>query len=64
MTVKKELEASKPESDLSSLTPGEAFDKFLHYVGGTGKWQWKMFLVTSFCGVFTAFHNLAAGKVD
>lgn len=39
----------------------ESFQYILQSVGGYGKWQWKLFFVTSFCGIFTAFHNLSAG---
>ncbi|XP_037794722.1 organic cation transporter protein-like isoform X2 [Penaeus monodon] len=38
----------------------EVFEVIMRHVGSFGKWQWIMFFVTSFCGVFTAFHNLAA----
>ncbi|XP_069995179.1 organic cation transporter protein-like isoform X1 [Penaeus vannamei] len=38
----------------------EVFEVIMRHVGSFGKWQWVMFFVTSFCGVFTAFHNLAA----
>lgn len=40
----------------------DCFHRILHSVGSFGKWQWKMFIVASSCGVFVAFHNLAAGK--
>ena len=40
----------------------EAFSTLLDRVGGYGKWQWKLLFITSFCGNFTAFHNLGAGK--
>ena len=48
-----------------SVPVGSASDGFQHLleqVGTCGRWQIKIFLVASFCGVFTAFHNLGACK--
>lgn len=41
----------------------EAFQYILQQVGSYGKWQWKLFFVVSFCGLFTAFHNLSAAFI-
>ena len=66
MTASKESEPLKGSEvmEKGSMTPGEAFDKMLEYVGGNGRWQIAMFFFTSFCGIFTAFHNLGAGNVN
>lgn len=53
-------DASAPLQQIESSSEG--FQHILQSVGDLGRWQWKLFIVTSFCGVFTAFHNLAAGK--
>ncbi|XP_045588887.2 organic cation transporter protein isoform X1 [Procambarus clarkii] len=44
------------------VTPcsSEAFQTLLGKVGDYGRWQWRIFFITSFCGLFNAFHNLAA----
>ena len=43
--------------------PREYFTIILWYVGGYGWWQWRLLLITSFCGIFAAFHNFGAGEV-
>ena len=40
----------------------EAFSLLLESVGSGGAWQWRLFLLTAFSGVFTSLHNLGAGK--
>ena len=40
----------------------EGFKHVLLQVGSCGKWQIKVFLMTSFSGIWVAFHNLSAGK--
>ena len=45
-----------------NMGASEAFSTLLRHVGGYGKWQWKMLFIASFCGNFTAFHNLGAGE--
>ncbi|CAL4081191.1 unnamed protein product, partial [Meganyctiphanes norvegica] len=46
--------------DPISLTSSDAYYVVLSYTGNYGRWQWQMFLITSFCGLFTALHNLSA----
>ncbi|KAK7085702.1 hypothetical protein SK128_014631 [Halocaridina rubra] len=45
-------------SDIQSCS--QAFEVILDRIGRDGRWQWQLFFITSFCGMFTAFHNLAA----
>ena len=47
----------------SSLSEGEQFDRLLRRVGGSGRWQWYLFFITNACGLFVAWHNLAAGEL-
>ncbi|XP_071542407.1 organic cation transporter protein-like isoform X2 [Panulirus ornatus] len=44
----------------STSSSSQAFQSLLRMVGDNGPWQWRIFAITSYCGVFTAFHNLAA----
>lgn len=53
-------DASAPLQQIESSSEG--FQHIMKAVGDLGRWQWKLFIVTSSCGIFTAFHNLAAGK--
>lgn len=51
-------DADTPLQQIESSSEG--FQHILESVGGLGRWQWKLFILASFCGIFTAFHNLAA----
>lgn len=68
MTEPQQLEEGEEGAETSPPAPQQTdcshkgFHSILHSVGGFGKWQWKVFFLGSFCGSFTAFHNLAAGK--
>lgn len=62
---KRDIAMFRGDADNSLLQVGsasEAFHYILLQVGGYGRWQWKLFFVSSFCGIFTALHNLSAGK--
>ncbi|XP_042881764.1 organic cation transporter protein-like [Penaeus japonicus] len=56
---KKEKDEDEEEEE-ETQGSSEVFEVIMKHVGSFGKWQWRMFFITSFCGVFTAFHNLAA----
>lgn len=59
--VTKSLLLKDPKEKYAHISSSsEAFEVILQSVGWNGRWQWQMFFITSFCGVFTAFHNLAA----
>ena len=51
----------------SSVLAGEEcrldlFETLLLFVGYNGKWQWCITVITSFSGIFMAFHNLSSGE--
>ncbi|KAG0720830.1 Organic cation transporter protein [Chionoecetes opilio] len=54
-------DANNPAKRVGSAS--EAFEHILFQVGSYGKWQWKIFFIVSFCGIFTAFHNLSAAFI-
>ncbi|XP_042224820.1 organic cation transporter protein-like isoform X2 [Homarus americanus] len=57
----KERQAKEVEEGTGGgSSSSEMFQTILRHVGDYGKWQWRVGIITSFCGVFTAFHNLAA----
>lgn len=60
----KEDEEKGEEGDDEVLVTGinDGFLRLLNHAGAYGKWQWWLFFLTSFCGMFCAFHNLAAGE--
>ena len=39
----------------------KSFDRLLSAVGPGGKYQWRIFFICSFCGIFTAMQSLSAG---
>ena len=59
----KHEESEKDANNLGrSVGASEGFQQILLRVGNYGRWQKKVSVVASFCGVFTAFQNLSAGK--
>lgn len=63
----KEEEASKTMKLLNQegeelQTSSDVYQVILGNIGSFGKWQWRLFFITSSCGLFTALHNLAAGE--
>ncbi|KAL7639048.1 UNVERIFIED_CONTAM: hypothetical protein RMT77_010582 [Armadillidium vulgare] len=60
-SVSEPLRSSEEENeDSTESSASEAFRKILMHVGEAGKYQWKAFLIASFCGMFFAFNSLAA----
>lgn len=67
-TMMKESCADAENGDASTVPEGVVsasvgFQNLLLQVGNYGRWQIRVFLIASFCGVFTALHNISAAFI-
>lgn len=67
-TIMKESRADAENGDASTVPEGVVsasvgFQNLLLQVGNYGRWQIRVFLIASFCGVFTALHNISAAFI-